>query len=140
MRIEKQLDWSISLEETHIVLLSAPLKTEKAAKNNNNSQLSSAQLRTITFLSSAESPQLEAQFIFFLSTTKVGQFRNFFYLLYFSLTENGATLTYSIDCVYLVYSDLAIVFSDLPSLDQDSKISSKKSGSGTCNHMFSRIL
>ena len=61
--------------------------------------------------------------------------------LNFSLTENGATLTYSIDCVYLVYSDLAIVFSDLPSLDQDSKVSSKKSGSGTyvlitCSHEF----
>ena len=45
---------------------SASLKTEKAAKNSNNSQLSPSQLRTITILSSAK---FEAQLIF-LSTTK----------------------------------------------------------------------
>ena len=129
MRKEKELESSISLEETHRIQ-----KTEKAAKNlaDNllfSAELSWAKLRTITILSSAK---FEAQSIF-LSTTKES--------LNFSLSENGATFAYSIDCVYLVYSDLATVFSDLPSMDQDSKISSKKSGTSTgSSHVFTNSV
>ena len=74
---------------------------------------------------------LAVTIFFIVQLNVINKSLRFFLSLNFSLTENGATLTYSIDCVYLVYSDLAIVFSDLPSVDQDSKISSKKSGSGT---------
>ena len=72
MRKEKELEWTISLEVAHRVLHWKLKRRQRTI--NNNSQLSSAQLRTITIFSSAK---FEAQ-LFFCQQQKSANFEIFF--------------------------------------------------------------